>query len=281
MLRNALIGDSGGSGTTWCHVDREGRRRQFQGPSYHPAYWSDDFWGQSSEYWKQSGIEGGPEVYLYGAGLGNENHCASLKHHLEGIGFRVKEMSSDVQGIAQAALGKKRGYLAILGTGSVYQEYDQGKMLRQLGGYGHLFGDEGSAYGFGRILVRKYLDGLLPGSLYKWMEEKYPSRESLLAALSHSSMKYELGQLAVQSQNCQEKEFIEEIHLENLKAFQESCLKHHSEDLKTGYFVGSYAVAQSGKIKQLLEEVNLEVEEFVAEPIELIVDFLDWKSLNL
>lgn len=76
-------------------------------------------------------------------------------------GIRLK-LVSDYEIAHTGALGGREGIIAIAGTGSVcYGRTSDGKCARS-GGWGHLIGDDGSAYGLGRDALKavaSYIDG--------------------------------------------------------------------------------------------------------------------------
>ena len=83
---------------------------------------------------------------------------------------------SDYEIAHSGALAGEEGIIAISGTGSVcYGRNKDGKSMRA-GGWGHLIGDEGSAYGLGRdalIAVTKCIDGYgKPTVLSKLLSEE-------------------------------------------------------------------------------------------------------------
>lgn len=82
---------------------------------------------------------------------------------------------SDVKSIIGSVRENKKCIAAIMGTGSVVFGWD-GTDLKRIGGWGYLFGDEGSGYDIGRevlIAAFSYGDGLMPSSeVARLAEEK-------------------------------------------------------------------------------------------------------------
>lgn len=76
----------------------------------------------------------------------NGRHIDALlqKYHFGAI---VK--GSDAQNAVAAALGRENGIAVIMGTGSVAYAQVEG-LHKRVGGYGYLFGDEGSGFAIGR-----------------------------------------------------------------------------------------------------------------------------------
>lgn len=72
------------------------------------------------------------------------------------------KLLSDYEIAHSGALGGEEGIIAISGTGSVCYGKTKDGLCARSGGWGHLIGDEGSAYGLGRdalIAVTKEIDG--------------------------------------------------------------------------------------------------------------------------
>ncbi|MDR1706342.1 MAG: hypothetical protein LBS19_16940 [Clostridiales bacterium] len=71
--------------------------------------------------------------------------------------------ASDIEAALMGGLHKRTGIAVLSGTGSIAAGYDESGAFARAGGFGHIIGDEGSAYDIGRrilnAVVRAY-DGL-------------------------------------------------------------------------------------------------------------------------
>ena len=83
-------------------------------------------------------------------------------------------VDSDIKNIIGLARENKKCIAAIMGTGSVVYGWN-GTDLKRVGGWGYLFGDEGSGYDIGReviVAAHAYGDGLTPPSEVTRLVEK-------------------------------------------------------------------------------------------------------------
>jgi N-acetylglucosamine kinase-like BadF-type ATPase len=107
-------------------------------------------------------------VVIGAAGAGREEDAAKLKSALlnlaskYGIKIKLLTVIGDAQIALEGAFPNKSGSILIAGTGSIiYGKDEEGKIYRS-GGFGRIFGDEGSGYSIGRNAlqyVAKYYDG--------------------------------------------------------------------------------------------------------------------------
>lgn len=95
------------------------------------------------------------------AGYSNE-----LKSHIE-FKENVKKlfntdeilMFNDIEFITRALCDDEKSLMVILGTGSAYG-YLKDSEFNLIGGWGHIFGDEGSAYSFAKQIIKHALDDI-------------------------------------------------------------------------------------------------------------------------
>ena len=79
-----------------------------------------------------------------------------LTERLQHRGFARVQAGGDYRNAVAAGLQGRDGLVVIMGTGSSVFSVKEGKVSR-VGGYGYLFGDEGSGYAVGRDGVRAVL----------------------------------------------------------------------------------------------------------------------------
>lgn len=97
-------------------------------------------------------------ICLGSAGLGRDQERQAVASFLRDLGMRGKLLLvSDAEITLQAALGGQQGVLLIAGTGSVAFSLNQDGQVRRCGGWGHILGDEGSAYDLGRKALQMAL----------------------------------------------------------------------------------------------------------------------------
>ena len=106
-------------------------------------------------------------IYAGVAGVSVGNHSENISSFLKKT-YPMSEIDvvSDIRNIIGLVRENKKCISAIMGTGSVVYGWD-GTDLKRIGGWGYLFGDEGSGYDIGRkVLIEAYAysDGLSPVS---------------------------------------------------------------------------------------------------------------------
>ena len=117
-------------------------------------------------------------------GITGDNQ-GQIARFLEKFRFSHCQNGSDAQNAVSAALGERDGVAVILGTGAIAFSQKGGVMTRH-GGYGHLLGDGGSGYAFGRDAIRAALadeDGSGEGTRLADMVREQSGTESVLAGL--------------------------------------------------------------------------------------------------
>lgn len=95
------------------------------------------------------------------AGAGREGEKKAIESCLRKMGFESKIIVTNDAEIILEATGKKEGVVVIAGTGSLAYG-KKGGIERRSGGWGHILGDEGSAYYIaveGIKAALKYYDG--------------------------------------------------------------------------------------------------------------------------
>lgn len=271
MKTNCLIGDSGGTSTNWCWLDAQGQSHYFESESYHPSNFNAAFFEAMKSYWDEKALAV-QELYFYGAGCGIASNKATLSSHFKELGWVIRELESDALGSCRAYFGEESGSLAILGTGSVLMRYHHGELLEQIGGLGHLLGDEGSGYYFGKLLLQAWLNGDLSPSLTEVLQAELGNRSSVLQEVYASAGKKWVSALAAQSATWSEFEELECLHEENLEKFVKThILSHHRKEEKL-VIIGGYAFAKTEMLQHILKKHQ--IFEFLIEksPLEKMVN---------
>lgn len=115
---------------------------------------------------------------------------------LEIFGPKVKFMS-DIDLAALSLLHNKDGFICVLGTGSVMANMH--KEINVIGGYGHVIGDIGSGYHFGKVLITQYLKNKEVGivsPINKHVEEYFGTVGRLIIPLLLGNEKEVLSKLS-------------------------------------------------------------------------------------
>ena len=103
------------------------------------------------------------ELHYYGAGCATPAICSKIGKALGEV-WRIGSLhvESDLLGASRALLGRKRGIVCILGTGSNSCLYDGCGIEKNVPPLGYILGDEGSGAALGKRLVADAFKGHLP-----------------------------------------------------------------------------------------------------------------------
>lgn len=109
-------------------------------------------------------------------------------------------VTSDIELAYQAEFPEGEGMLVIAGTGAIICLEHQSE-LKTLGGWGHLLGDEESAYGIGKKVVQQVLDSMeyCYRSMLKdqWIKDDYPASSNKLKKWFYCQDKESIAQLSL------------------------------------------------------------------------------------
>ncbi len=182
-----IVADSGSTKTDWVIIDRKNIESEFQTEGLNPVHLSSETILQTLANGRllKDASEKAKKIYFFGAGCGNEEGKERMEHTLETFFPSAKiQVENDLMAAAIATCGKKKGVVAILGTGSNCCLFDGKKIHTKNFGLGYILGDEGSGAYFGKNLLRAYLYEHLPKELSSSFYEKYDlNRESIIEAV--------------------------------------------------------------------------------------------------
>lgn len=257
-----VIADAGGTTTSWALVYNDQSIEYIDTNSYHPVNFNETFFENSKIFLKNHITEKVP-LFFFGAGMGKAENKKILTDFFQPF-FSTVMVLTDIQGMV-LSLDLKNGAIAVMGTGSVLVEILNGTIRQQIGGLGHLLGDEGSAYYFGKLVCQAFYNNELTEEQKEQVaehisQEKYTLDELLLS-------KYNVANLAKEL----DLKLFESFHRENIRLFFEKHIDNHIE-IKQIYFVGSYAFYKKEYIKDELAARSIKKAHFIQKPIELFCD---------
>jgi len=273
MNAKILIAESGGTKTDWSLISGGSCVKQFSTPSFHPSLLSSEWIAtQQKELANIFDHEIGKiQLHFYGAGCYDPHRAEEMKRALQVMGFNQVQVYSDVYAAGQAVWGDAPGWVAILGTGSVLAYWNGKQIEGLLGGYGYLLGDEGSGYYFGKLLIRKLLDGSFGEADDLILQQIGVSdKRKLIRSCYDENGKSFISNLARQTADFTGNSVIKDIHQENLQLFFENYIH---EDIKRLGFVGSYASAQENTLNELSASKQIELQKVVARPIDELTKY--------
>ena len=262
-----IIADSGGSSTSWGIVLKNNEVVYIQTDSLHPKYaLSADF---SSAALQTQFKEMQVPLYFYGAGCSGELVQKQMQGLLLQWGFSEVIVYPDTLAACRALFGNTPGWAAILGTGSVLVRYDGKQIVKRVGGYGSLIGDEGSGFYFGKLLVQHLLRSARWEA--KWTE-LFQSREWILSRLAGSDAQKWISGLGAETAEMD----LRFLHEENAALFvKEYCLP--IPELRQISFIGTYGFEQESIFVTVFKAHAIQVEKRIASPI---TDLVSYHQMN-
>ena len=123
------------------------------------------------------------EIYYYGAGCSTPALCKKIEGVLGKIWPSASKITvtTDMLGACHALLGKDKGIVCILGTGSNSCLYTGEEIEQNIPSLGYILGDEGSGTALGKRLVSDAFKGHLPPPIRdKFMSYYQLTLESIL-----------------------------------------------------------------------------------------------------
>jgi hypothetical protein len=272
MKKALLIADSGGSKTDWCLVDHLGNAHYFTTESYHPHRMTEEWILEQAAFWKEYTAIYDLEVHFFGAGCLKENNQGVVKEAFAQWHITNVSVSSDLVGAAYALLGNQDGVIGILGTGSVAAVIRDHRVEQVLGGYGHLLGDEGSGYSFGKHLLYNYVHQAFSVDLMRELEKVLGTRETIFKEVYGPLGKNYISEISKRTVHLKEFEEIALLHQQNIAEFVEQYLVKHP-GLTEISFVGSYAFHQQNNLRKVLEMMGVQLTKVIDRPIEHLTEY--------
>ncbi len=264
-MKTWLIADSGGTGTNWVYGSDKLLGR-FTTSSLHPRnlkLFPDIEKEKLNLLNKEFGFD---EVLFYGAGMSSPENQHALRHFFDEIQFNSPVIGTDALLAGLACCGLDHGFTAILGTGSILIEMDNGQIVNRVGGLGPEQGDEGSGYYFGK-LVRNYLSKADEWKT-EWAE-LFGSKEQFMERYPSSANPSEIAVLAKKLSN---KDFID-FHSQNIDLFIETHLKHITSGSRVLNVVGSYGFYLEDLIRERLKKIGWTLNKCIIDPMEDFMGF--------
>jgi len=260
-VKQYLIADSGGTKTDWCLIDRYNKKTFFNSESYHPVHWDKDFFLRNRMYLENIKEKEDIAVFFFGAGCFHSENCQEISRFFKSLGFGSVEIYSDLHSAAISSYGEGNGRVAILGTGSVVFDWDNGEVVHRIGGKGHLLGDEGSGYYFGKLI----LEGFRENSFNEYQKQCIKKWKIHQINLND---KFEVANISKLFSD--KKEVFSAVHVQNIERFIASHNLLFSTDEIS--IVGSYGFYHQGIIREVFKKHGLTIFRFIEKPISLLVE---------
>ncbi|GAB4406880.1 MAG: ATPase [Bacteroidia bacterium] len=215
-------------------------------------------------------------LYFYGSGIGGDSQRRIMQEVLEDFfpGVRI-EIEHDLLAAARST-DKPEGIACIIGTGSNSCYYADGQIIRQLGGHGYLFGDEGSGADLGRHLIKGLLQDELPDAVRRFVEQQAGSSVYELKIAIHRDPKpsVRMARLAKYLDEIWHYPEVSEMIRSRLLAFLDTtvCRYEGYEHLPVNFF-GSVAYFFQDFLTQACRMRDLRQVEITRDPIDRLVAY--------
>jgi glucosamine kinase len=170
-----LIADSGSTKTDWVLID-ETKQFRYKTIGYNPYFVNSEniYHSLSEKLVPQFDPLVVKNIYFYGAGCSTQTNVEIVNKALTRCFINSKvSVGHDMLAAARALLGNKRGFAAIIGTGSNTCIYDGQQVEKNIDSLGYLLGDEGSGSYIGKKVIRDFMRGYLPKELHEQFTETY------------------------------------------------------------------------------------------------------------
>lgn len=267
MMRQ-LIAESGGTKTDWCLIENRRVLNRFETGSLHPVVITQELESIVQDKLRME-IGKLDDICLkfYGAGCFRDANKMSLEHFFEAFGFKAVEVYSDLDIAGIIFQQPNPIWIGILGTGSVVFNYNQGKVLEIIGGKGHLEGDQGSGYYFGKLVLEAYRNKLLTPQQSDILINRIDV-EKLFALAEKGMGKYEIAAISYRLSDY----FIEfkSIHERNWSIFYETHLQRLN--LTELFLVGGYAFHYKSQLSNFLFVKNIKLVDVVKRPLDRLLE---------
>lgn len=160
-----LIADGGSTKTSWTLIQDDGKKVMFNTEGYNPYFSDTEYIIDSMKKNMPSDLPTNKitEVNYYGAGVHNDEKAEIVAKAMRVIFPKAKtNIGHDLLAAARALLGNKRGFAAILGTGTNTCIYDGEDIEMSIDSLAYILGDEGSGCYIGKKLLSDYIRGYMP-----------------------------------------------------------------------------------------------------------------------
>jgi glucosamine kinase len=273
-----LIADSGSTKTDWVLLDKKSRFT-YKTIGYNPYFTNSENIYQSVSEKMNSLFDTSrvKKVYFYGAGCMEEDKTAIVNRALTRcfINADVK-VGHDMLAAARALLGNKRGFAAIIGTGSNTCLYDGSKVEMNIDSLGYLLGDEGSGSYIGKKIVKDYMRGYLPEELNKNFYQMYKlSNPDIFDHIYNKQLPNRfLANFCMFADAHQKHPYIHNIVKESFDDFFKNLVVRYPDYSEYEFnCIGSVGYIFREILKEVCEAKNMKVGKIIHTPIDELVNY--------
>jgi glucosamine kinase len=273
-----LIADSGSTKCEWCFISNG--RKQFINTQGASPYFLNELQLvtlMQNELLPALKKNKPAHIYFYGTGCAAAANRAIVRRAIKKVFPEAQiEVEHDLTGAARALCGKKRGLVAILGTGSNSGYYNGKKIIRNSPGLGYVLGDEGSGAYLGKKVLQYFLYKIFDTELHDKFHKKYNETASdILDSVYKKPLpnRYIASFTIFLTEN-RRHYMIENIIEDGLFDFLSIHLARYPESGKTPiYFTGSVAFGFQEILKELCKSFGWEVGKFLRKPMDGLIAY--------
>lgn len=267
-----LIADSGSTKTDWRLIKDDNTIAQARCAGFNPYYQtSEEIEAEVSRILKPQ-LEATPQtIFFYGAGCSSEKKNSIVRTALSHVFPQAHIIvDHDLLAAARALCGSAPGIACILGTGSNSCLYDGKDVIDNKASLGYVLGDEGSGASIGKMIVKAYLDKLLPEDLMQSFHKRFPAnREELLSPVYKDAMpnRY-LSRFSKFCFDHMKHPFIYRMLYEEFDRFITLNVERYKDYQKLPvHFVGSIGFYYANIIRQIAQDKGILVQNILETPI--------------
>lgn len=219
-------------------------------------------------------------VFFYGAGCGTDKPKAMLAEVLQDIFTNAHiEVQEDTLAAVRATINTpdEAAVVCIMGTGSNCSYFDGKNLEQRVKSLGYTLMDDASGNYYGKELIKDFYYGHMPEATKVSFAEKYnleadyikynlykqPNPNAYLAAFAEFMFLNK------------DSDYIKELIKKGVRTFAKNMIMQFTPELKNApvHFAGSIAFFAQDEIKEVAEELQFKVGNFVRRPIEGLVEY--------
>ena len=278
-----LIVDNGSTKSDWCFIDEGGYRQTVQTEGINPIIQTEQEIKSilcgcltNDSHLQDINLQSVSDIFFYGAGCNSDTRGKIIAILREFINTEANiEVESDLLGAARALCGHDRGIVCILGTGSNSCYYNGKKIMLHTPALGYILGDEGS----GAVLGRKFINGILKGTLPHSMRDEYlewngmTTSDIIYNVYKGKSPNRFLASTSLFIAKHLDNEILEQMVIDNFKDFiEKNILPYKMYDIPLNA-VGSMAFYYRNQLIKAARATGYHVGEIIKSPIHDLVNY--------
>jgi N-acetylglucosamine kinase-like BadF-type ATPase len=219
------------------------------------------------------------ELYFYGAGCGTDIPKMALKKVLKSyfVNADITIAEDTLAAVYSTVENHEPAIVCILGTGSNCTYYDGHKTHQRVNSLGYILMDDASGNYYGKQLIRDYYYKKMPENLRVSFKEKYNLDTDFIKnkLYKQPNPNVYLASFAEFMFLNKESEYIKDLIKSGFRVFAENMIFQFKEELQRVpvHFAGSIAFLSQDEIKEVADEMNFRIGNFVKRPIEGLVSF--------